>query len=156
MWRGVPKSVSRVSNTSPDHCRYSIGYLLARSILYETLTVLAAAYPSDVILVSHILSIPLCAVRAHRRVLPIRRSVRTMPWSTPTDVGRAAMCVACKCFCLLYSFNTILSLPTDVSVLVVPPHLSPFADRSVRWRDACGRTDCRGHDHGRLLCESVA
>ena len=53
----IAKTVARVSNTSPDHCRYSIGYLLARSILYETLTVLAAAYPSDVILVSHILSI---------------------------------------------------------------------------------------------------
>ena len=57
MWRGVPKSVARVSNTSPDHCRYSIGYLLARSVLYESLTVLAAAYPSDVILVNHIQSI---------------------------------------------------------------------------------------------------
>ena len=83
MRRGIAKTVARVSNTSPDHCRYGIGYLLARSILYETLTVLAAAYPSDVILVSHILSIPLCAVRARRRVLPIRRSVRTVPWSTP-------------------------------------------------------------------------
>ena len=57
MRRGVPKSVARVSNTSPDHCRYGIGYLLARSVLYESLAVLSAAYPSDVILVSHILSI---------------------------------------------------------------------------------------------------
>ena len=57
MWRGVPKSVARVSNTSPDHCRYGIGYLLARSVLYKTLAVLAAAYPSDVILVNHIQSI---------------------------------------------------------------------------------------------------
>ena len=57
MLRGVPKSVARVSNTSPDHCRYGIGYLLARSALYEALAVLAAAYPSDVILVSHIQSI---------------------------------------------------------------------------------------------------
>ena len=54
---GVAKTVARVSNTSPDHCRYGIGYLLARSVLYKTLAVLSAAYPSDVILVSHILSI---------------------------------------------------------------------------------------------------
>ena len=31
---------------------------------------------------NHILSIQWCAVRARRRVLPIRRSVRTVPWST--------------------------------------------------------------------------
>ena len=57
MRRGVAKSVARVSNTSPDHCRYGIGYLLARSVLYETLAIITAAYPSDVILVNHILSI---------------------------------------------------------------------------------------------------
>ena len=57
MRRGVAKTVARVSNTSPDHCRYGIGYLLARSILYEALAIITAAYPSDVILVSHILSI---------------------------------------------------------------------------------------------------
>ena len=57
MRRGITKTVTRVSNTSPDHCRYGIGYLLARSVLYESLAVLAAAYPSDVILVSHILLI---------------------------------------------------------------------------------------------------
>ena len=99
MRRGIAKTVARVSNTSPDHCRYCIGYLLARSALYEALAIITAAYPSDVILVSHILSIPLCAVRAHRRVLPIRRSVRTMRWSTHNYVGRAAMCVARKGFC---------------------------------------------------------
>ena len=54
---GVAQSVTRVGNTSPDHCRYGIGYLLARSVLYEALTVIAATYPSDVILVNHILSI---------------------------------------------------------------------------------------------------
>ena len=98
MRRGVPKSVARVSNTSPDHCRYGIGYLLARSVLYKTLAVLSAAYPSDVILVSHILSIPLCAAHGSlRRVLPIRRSVRTMPWSTTCE-GITAMCVARKGF----------------------------------------------------------
>ena len=57
MRRGVAKTVARVSNTSPDHCCYGIGYLLARSALYEALAILAAAYPSDVILVNHIQSI---------------------------------------------------------------------------------------------------
>lgn len=89
MRRGVAKSVTRVCNTPPDHCRHGIGYLLARSALYEALAVLAAAYPADVILVSHTLSIQWCAVRARRRVLPIRRSVRTGRWSTP-DVGKGA------------------------------------------------------------------
>ena len=83
MRRGIAKTVARISNTSPDHCRYGIGYLLARSVLYDSLAIFAAAYPSDVILVNHILSIPLCAARARRRVLPIRRSVRTVPWSPP-------------------------------------------------------------------------
>lgn len=94
---GVTKSVARVGYTPPDHCCHGIGYILARSALYEALAVLAAAYPADVILVSYILSIQWCAVRARRRVLPIRRSVRTVRWSTP-DVGRAAMCVAQKEF----------------------------------------------------------
>ena len=91
------QSVARVGNTSPDHCRHGIGYPLARSALYKALAILTAAYPSDVILVSYILSIQWCAVRARRRVLPIRRSVRTMRWSTP-DVGRERMCVARKGF----------------------------------------------------------
>ena len=67
----------------PSHCCQGIGYLLARSVLYEALAILAAAYPADVILVNHIQSIQWCADRARRRVLPIRRIVRTMPWSTP-------------------------------------------------------------------------
>ena len=54
MRRGVAQSVMRVGNTSPDHCRHGIGYLLARSVLYEALAVITAAYPSDVILVNHI------------------------------------------------------------------------------------------------------
>ena len=57
MRRGITKSVTRVGNASPDHCRYGIGYQLARSVLYEALAILAASYPSDVILVSHILLI---------------------------------------------------------------------------------------------------
>ena len=51
---GVAKTVARVSNTSPDHCRYCIGYLIARSLLYTSSAITA---PSDVILVSHIQSI---------------------------------------------------------------------------------------------------
>lgn len=93
---GIAQSVARVGNTSPDHCRHGIGYPLARSVLYKALAVLAASYPTDVILVSHILSIQWCAVRARRIVLPIRRSVRTMLWSTPPDEGRTGMCVARK------------------------------------------------------------
>lgn len=57
MRRGVAKTVTRVSNTSPDHCRYGIGYMLARPVLYEALAIFSAAYPTDVILVNHILSI---------------------------------------------------------------------------------------------------
>lgn len=83
MRRGVAKSVARVGNTPPCHCCQGIGYLLARSVFYEALAIRAAAYPTDVILVNHILSIQWCAVRARRRVPPIRRSVRTVPWSTP-------------------------------------------------------------------------
>ena len=82
---GVAQSVARVGKASPDYCRHGIGYPLAWSVLYEALTVLAAADPSDVILVSHILSIQWCAVRARRRVLPIRRSMRTVRWSTPDE-----------------------------------------------------------------------
>ena len=48
---GIAKTVTRVGNTSPDHCCYGIVYLLARSALYEALAIFAAAYPSDVILV---------------------------------------------------------------------------------------------------------
>ena len=51
---GVAKTVARVSNTSPDHCRYGIGYLLARSLFYASFSV---TRPTDVILVNHILSI---------------------------------------------------------------------------------------------------
>ena len=50
----VAKTVTRVGNTSPDHCRYGIGYLLAWSLLYASFSV---TYPSDVILVNHIQSI---------------------------------------------------------------------------------------------------
>ena len=57
MRRGVAKTVTRVGNASPDHCCYGIVYLLARSALYEALAILAAAYPSGVILVNHIQSI---------------------------------------------------------------------------------------------------
>lgn len=51
---GVAQSVARVSKAAWWRCCHGIGYPFARSVLYEALTVLAAAYPSDVILVSHI------------------------------------------------------------------------------------------------------
>lgn len=70
-------------------------------------------------MVIHTLSIQWCAVRAHRRVPPIRRSVRTGQWNSP-DVGRGARGVARMGFVYSYSIYAILSLPTDVSVLVVP------------------------------------
>ena len=57
MRRGVPKTVARVGKAAGWRGRHGIGYLLARSVLYEALTILAAAYPSDVILVNHIQSI---------------------------------------------------------------------------------------------------
>ena len=51
---GVALPVARVGKAAWWRCSHGIGYSLARSVLYKTLTVLAAAYPSDVILVSHI------------------------------------------------------------------------------------------------------
>lgn len=120
MRHGVAESVPWVGKAISDHCSHGIGYLLARSALYEALAVLAAAYPANVILVNHILSIQWCAVRARRRVLPIRRSVRTGRWSSP-DVGRNTRGVARMGFDYSYSIYAILSLPTDVSVLVAPP-----------------------------------
>ena len=57
MRRGVAKTVTRICKTTWRRGCHGIGYLLARSVLYEALAVLSAAYPSDVILVSHILSI---------------------------------------------------------------------------------------------------
>ena len=54
---GVTKTVARVGKTTWWRCRHGIGYLLARSVLYEAFSILAAAYPSYVILVNHILSI---------------------------------------------------------------------------------------------------
>lgn len=54
---GVALSVARVGKAAWWRCCHGIGYLLARSVLYEALTILAGTYPSDVILVNHILSI---------------------------------------------------------------------------------------------------
>ena len=50
---GVAQAVARIGNTMSDHCSHGIGYLFARSALYEALAVLAAAYPADIKLVSH-------------------------------------------------------------------------------------------------------
>lgn len=100
---GVAQSVARVGNAVPDLRCHGMSYLLARSSLYESF---AVTYPSDVILVIHTLSISWCAARGfHQRVLPIRRSVRTMRWSTP-DVGRTVMCVARKGFGQSYSMES--------------------------------------------------
>ena len=44
MRRGVAKTVTRVGDTPPSHCCQGIGYLLARSVLYEALAILSAAY----------------------------------------------------------------------------------------------------------------
>ena len=57
MRRGIAKSVASVGKTTWWRGCHGIGYLLARSVLYEALTILTAAYPSDVILVNHIQSI---------------------------------------------------------------------------------------------------
>ena len=54
---GVAKTVARVGETTWRRGCHGIGYLLARSVLYKTLAILAAANPSDVILVNHIQSI---------------------------------------------------------------------------------------------------
>lgn len=97
---------------------------------------------------NHILSIQWCAVRARRRVLPIRRSVRTVRWITP-DVGKTAQDVVRMVFVYSYAIYTILSLPTDVRVLVVPPRLSPFAECWSNRHHSTG-------DLGRLLFLFVA
>ena len=60
--------LSRGSAIPPSHCCQGIGYLLARSVLYEALAILAAAYPADVILVNHIQSI--FSVYPHRDHYP--------------------------------------------------------------------------------------
>lgn len=57
MRRGVTKTVTTVGKTTWRRGCHGIGYLLARSVLYKTLAILAAAYSSDVILVNHIQSI---------------------------------------------------------------------------------------------------
>lgn len=51
---GVAQAVVRVGKAAGGRCSHGIGYPLARSVLDKTLAVLAAAYPADVILVSHI------------------------------------------------------------------------------------------------------
>ena len=53
----VSQAVTRVGKTTWRRGCQGIGYLLARSVLYEALAILAAAYPSDVIIVNHIQSI---------------------------------------------------------------------------------------------------
>ena len=92
---------------------------------------------------NHILSIQWCAVRARHKDLPIRRNVQIGRWSTP-DVGKTAQDVVRMVFVYSYAIYTILSLPTEVRVLVVPPRLSPFAECWSNHHHSTG-------DLGRLL-----
>lgn len=115
----IAQSITWICKAAGRRSCHGIGYPFARSALYETFAVPAAAYPPDVILVSHILSIQWCAVRVRRRVLPIRRSGLTMPWNTP-DVDRAVMCVARKGF---YSFlfpSTDIVMPFSSNSCIAP------------------------------------
>lgn len=50
---GIAQSIARVGKAAWWRCCHGIGYPLARSVLYKALAILAAAYPTDVILVSH-------------------------------------------------------------------------------------------------------
>lgn len=52
---GVAKSVTRVGDAMRDHCGHGVGNLLARSVLDETLAILAGTHPADVILAYHIM-----------------------------------------------------------------------------------------------------
>ena len=109
---------------TPSHIvynKFAHTSLVGRVAIEADGVVIAPLHPYKVFSVTHILSIQWCAVRVHRKALPIRRSVRTVRWSTPRDVGRSAMCVARKEFGQSYVIKTMLSLPTEVRVLVVPP-----------------------------------
>lgn len=50
---GIAQPVARICKAAGRRSCHGVGYPLARSALYETFAVLAAAYPSDVKLVSH-------------------------------------------------------------------------------------------------------
>ena len=54
---GIAQPVTRVGKTALRECRHSIGYLLTWATLYKSFAVLAAAYPSDVCFLNHILLI---------------------------------------------------------------------------------------------------
>ena len=53
MWCSIAQSITWICKTAGRRSCHGVGYPLARAALYETLAVLAAAYPADVILVSH-------------------------------------------------------------------------------------------------------
>lgn len=53
MRRGIAQPVARICKAAGRRSCHGVGYPLARSALYETFAVLAAAYPADVKLVSH-------------------------------------------------------------------------------------------------------
>lgn len=140
MRRGVAQTVARVGDTPPSHCCQGIGYLLARSVLYEALAILAAAYPVDVILVNHIQSIQWCAVRARRRVLPIRRSVRTMPWSTPQR-GQSCDVRCTKGILLIISnqYHIVFAYRCEGVGCTPPIYLHSLTEASVGGMLAVGR-----------------
>lgn len=116
MRSSIAQSVPWVGKAAGRRGGYGIGNALARSALDESFAIGAAAHPADVILVSHTLSIKWCAVRVRRRVLPIRRSVRTGRWSTP-DVGRGARGVARMGFD--YTQSGLLNTPLTPSISTV-------------------------------------
>ena len=60
MWCSITQPIAGVGKASWRRSSHGIGYLLAWPTLYESFAVFAGAYPADVILVSHTLSIPYC------------------------------------------------------------------------------------------------
>ena len=104
---GVAESVTRVGKTAWWRCCHGIGYLLARAALYEALTILAGTYPSDVILVNHILSIlrVLCIVMLYCLLY------------SPILLLRNAMSGRSRCrtdnlvYAYSYSINTMVCCP---------------------------------------------
>lgn len=115
MRRGVAQSIARIGKAAWWRCSHDIGNLLARSVLYKTLAILAAAYPTDVILVSHTLSIlrVLCIVMLYcllcSPILLLRNAMSEHNRCLTSNLGTVYS----------YSIYTILSLPTDVSAFVV-------------------------------------
>ena len=154
---------------TPPHIvyyKFAHSSLVGRVAIEADGVVIAPLHSYKVFTVTHIYilyAVWCCPVRREGRQSRLV-AMQSRHWLSACAVGslrgpcRPCRCVPIRCnTCQSYSINTMLSLPTEVRVLVVPPpRLSPFADRSVRWRDVCGQRDCRGHGLGRRLCENVA